>query len=156
MNTPSADGLKGWNAGEITQRKAGSGFITKINESEVSLDKAKIDEIFALEDALRQKIADASLYTQSEYMKAMQSFIDGSQTVDNSNGDGLMEGSVSASIDDSTIKDTNGSELEEEWVKVKPLALAIEDEKIGLGTLPRIQPERVLSNEDLINWARKR
>ena len=36
MSTPLADGLKGWNAGEITQRKAGSGFITKINESEVS------------------------------------------------------------------------------------------------------------------------
>ncbi len=158
MNNPSADGLKGWNAGKITMRKAGSGYITKLNDEATSPEKAKVDEIFALDDTLRQRMTESSQISQSKYMENMQAFIDGSQTLGNNSGGPLgltnSGGSVSASIDDSTVKETDEAALEEEWNKAKPLVDAIEHEKLSLGTLPRIQPEKVLSGEDLAKLGR--
>ena len=151
-NTPSESGLKGWNAGEVTMKKTGSGFMAKLGGDESNPERNLVDEIFAGEDAFRQSINAAS---QSLYFASMQSFIDESKAVGNPEEVGNTSASISASVDDSSAGGPTATDVEEEWGQVKPLADAIEQEKIALGTIPKYQPEKILSEEQLSKLGEK-
>lgn len=145
-NTPSESGHKGWNAGEVTMKKTAAGFMAKL-DGQNSPEKNIVDEIFAGDDAFRQSMQAAS---QSLHFASMQSFIDESKAVTNP-GD-IFDTTVS--VDDSTAAHTQ-ADIEQEWEHVRPLADAIEQEKIALGTIPKYQPEKILSDEQLSQLGEK-
>jgi hypothetical protein len=158
--------LKGWNAGDITMKKTAAGFVAKKTGSASSHEeKGLVDEIFALDDAMRDSrlaaLGAMSADPAVMHMVSMQSFLDGSQVVTDTGANA----SISASITDSIPYGANDNPAlggaGENSVGIndddiaRPLAEAIEHEKIALGTIPRYQPEKVLSDEQLTQLGQK-
>ena len=154
---PSALGIKGWNANTPATRKMAGGFVVSVEEGRDVKYGSKREhkdiprEIYPTESIEEQRQQQQLMMYASQSMENMSStdmigYSDYVRDLDGAEGEiqsplPKFSRSLTDSVPDEdpdTIKDS------------RILMDAIETEKIALGTIPRMQPERALSDNHLL------